>query len=210
MMRGISCSKIYEAGHIHLNTGVCHWRELLQVSFLSWQNGSFVTTKVCLSWQNFCCKKHIFVATNTVLSRQNFCCDKLIFIVTNMCSSWQNRSFVATKLCLLQQNCCHDRHMFVAENICRDKCFVATKIFCHDKHNFVTTKAYFFRDKRHVLLRQTCLLRQNFVATEMVLIAAPANDRSEPQVTVHPTFQHSTTWWSLSKACETVTVGGVA
>ena len=51
---------------------------------------------------------------------------------------------------------------------------------------------------------------KTFVATEMVLVAAPASDRSEPQVTVHPTCQHSKTWWSLSKACGIVTVGGVA
>ena len=50
--------------------------------------------------------------------------------------------------------------MFVATNICHDKSVVVTKIFC-----------------RIPLSRQkTCFV---FVATKIILVAAPANDSSE-------------------------------
>ena len=91
---------------------IYHWRELTQVSFLSGQNTCFVSTKVCLSRQNF------------------------------------------INSCLSRQNSCHN------------------KMFCRDKHNFVATnitlsrQAYFCCDKRRV-----------FVATKVILAAAPANAR---------------------------------
>ena len=56
------------------------------------QNKSFVTTKVCLSGQNFSCDKCMFVTTNIILSWQNlsqqayFCCDKDVFVVTKLLS----------------------------------------------------------------------------------------------------------------------------
>ena len=121
----------------------CHWQELPQVSFLSWQktcfvrikllswqmwvccNKSFVATKICLSRQKFCRDKHTFVATedvfcgtNTCLSRQNFCRDKHILV------------FVVTNVCLSRQNFCRDKIMFVATNICHNNSFVTTKVFC--------------------------------------------------------------------------------
>ena len=75
------------------------------------------------------CHKYIFVATNTYLSRQN-------------------TSFVTTKVRLPRQN------------------------FCCDKI-FLSRQAYYCRDKRRVLSRQT---RKTFVATKILLVAAPAND----------------------------------
>jgi len=66
-----------------------HWRELPQVSFLSWQNMSFVTTKVCLLWQSFVANKIRFL-------RQNFCNDKHNFV----------KSFVMTSILLLWQTWC--------------------------------------------------------------------------------------------------------
>ena len=54
---------------------------------LSPQNTSFITTKVCLSRQNFCRDKIMFVATITCLSRQKYTCrDKHIFVVTKVLS----------------------------------------------------------------------------------------------------------------------------
>ena len=59
---------------------------------------------------------------------------------------------------------------------------VATNIFCRDKHDFVATKvlsqlAYFCRDKRRVLSRQTRVCSdKTFVATKIILVAAPANN----------------------------------
>ena len=79
-------------------------------------------------------------------------------------------SSVAAKVCLPRKNFCHDKSMFIV-----------TKYFCHDE--------------RRVLLQQnTCLLQQNFccchkyhfccdktfVATKIILMAAPANDTSSP------------------------------
>ena len=69
-----------------------HWRELSQVSFLSWQNRSFVATKVCLLWQNFCSNKIMFIMTEDV-----FCHDKskLMFVTMNI---WHDKTFVATNM----------------------------------------------------------------------------------------------------------------
>ena len=47
----ISTHFFFHALYIH--AAIYHWQKLPQVSFLSWQNMSFVTTKVCL------CEKHL-------------------------------------------------------------------------------------------------------------------------------------------------------
>ena len=61
---------------------------------------SFVTTKVCLSQQNFCHDKQILVATK-LLSQQrfvaNFCHNKHLFVVTKN----NNKTFVMTKILLV-------------------------------------------------------------------------------------------------------------
>ena len=68
------------------NPGNYHWRDLAQVS-LSWQNASFVATKVCLPWQKkcrnkimvcckkyfCCCNKHIFVTTKVLIMCHKGC-----------------------------------------------------------------------------------------------------------------------------------------
>ena len=76
------------------------------------------------------------------------------------------------------------------DKICSDKIrFVATKYFFHEKA-FVTTnimltwqvllqQAYFCHDKRHVLSWQTHVCRdKTFVATKIILVAAPTSDRN--------------------------------
>ena len=75
-----------------------------------------------------------------------------------------------TKVCLSRQN------IFVATNTTIFlTCFVATKVslsrqnFCHDKNMFVATK---------VLSRQKAC----FVATKIIFVAAPANDRLPPVI----------------------------
>ena len=109
----------------------------------------FVTTKVCLSRQNFCCccAKHIFVVTK-VLSRQTrACCDK-------------KRLLSQQKYALSRQNLfSRDKHNLVATSILLSRqktCFVVTNTclslqthVCHNK---------------------------SFVTTKMILVAAPAND----------------------------------
>ena len=119
-----------------------HWRELPQVSFLSWHtfcrkkhvsfvstNPSFVMTKVSLSSQNFCHAKNI-------LSQQKFCLYKHNFVTTN--------NFVMTKVLSQayfshdKRLVCHDKHFY-----CNKIMFVMTKdVFCHNKLAFwfVATK----------------------------------------------------------------------
>ena len=64
--------------------------------------------------------------------------------------------FVAANKCFSQKNL--SRQIFVATNI-----FLLRQNFCRDKHTFVATKDVFFQ--------KTC-----FVATKIILVAAPAND----------------------------------
>ena len=89
---------------------------------LSWQNTSFVATKVWLPWQNFCCNKIMFVATKY---RQKFCRDK--------------HMFVATKVLLQQAYFCHNkRHLLPWQNV-----FDATKVLSW--HNYVCHNKYLSR-----------------------------------------------------------------
>ena len=70
--------------------------------------------------------------------------------------------FVATNTCLLRQN----------------TSFVATKIRLPHFIFFTTTQNYVCHDKTHFWLRQTRVCHdKTFVATKMILVAAPANDR---------------------------------
>ena len=92
---------------------------LVLVTCLSWKNTSFVMTKICLLWQNFCCNKIMFVATNTyclslVMKKHIFCHDKNMLVMPKH---------------LLQQNyvCC-DKHMFVMTKHLLQQIFVATNI----------------------------------------------------------------------------------
>ena len=118
---------------------------------LSWQNVSFVATKVSF-WRNksflvtnICCNKHMFVVKKGLSWQAYFCHDK--------------GYFVATKVSLLQQNLCRDKIMFVA-----------TKVL---------SQVYFCCDKRHVLSGQTWVCyNKTFVATKKILVAAPTGDRS--------------------------------
>ena len=132
---------------------------------LSRQNTSFVATKVCWSGQNYVCRDILLSRQILVSSRQAyFCRDKSMLVSTKH---------------LLRQNC-------------RDKTFVATNIcVCRDKHTFVATIHVFVPIKVFVvaivLLRQKTFVATSillsrlsqthvFVATKMILVAAPANE----------------------------------
>ena len=60
-------------------------------------------------------------------------------------------------------------------------------MFCREKNIFIATKvvprqAYFCRDERRVLSRETRVNRdKTFVATKMSLVAAPASDTQRGQ-----------------------------
>ena len=94
---------------IFVTTKVLSWQ-----TRLSWQNMSFVATKVCLS----CCRDKNFV-----------CCGKIMFVATNTCSSW---GF----LLLWQAYFCHNKRPVLSwqtrvclnKRVCHDKTFVVTKM----------------------------------------------------------------------------------
>ena len=116
----VKVADLSKAQHKHY-----HWRKLPQVRFLSQKKNLsrqkhmlvvikhvfchdksmlvatkvFVATKLCLlflSWQNFCCDRHVFVMTKVLL--QHVCHDK--------------HNFVATTSCLFKASfCCHKRHV---------------------------------------------------------------------------------------------------
>ena len=70
-----------------------HWRELLQVSFLS--------------RQKHVCHNNTFVATNIFFSRQKFCYDKHNFVATNVFC--HEKGFVEASILLSQQKTCLSR-----------------------------------------------------------------------------------------------------
>ena len=132
---------------------------------LSQQNMSFVTTKLCLLWQNFCHDKIMSVATQLLSQQTHVCHDK---------------SFVSTSI---WTHVCHNKIMFVTTNICCDK-------FCRDKNilsrqtivfttKLLSQQAYFYCDKRCFVATNTCLLRQISATTKMILVAAPTNDNRQ-------------------------------
>ena len=147
-------------------------------------NTSFVSTKVSLSRQMFYSGKHTFVAKTRLLSRRKYACRDKTFVVTNISPDKH-------KLLSRQAYLCRDKITFVAKSLllsqqirvllrqthllfpqkyaCRDKSFIAASILLsRQKTGFVATKDEFRRDK-HV-----------FVATKMILVAAPANDKKGP------------------------------
>ena len=75
--------------------------------------------------------------------------------------------------------------MLVATNI-----FLSRQNFCRDKKHFVATKiilslqAYFCRDKRVIV----------FVATKLILVAAPANDSLPTHGLAFPIRREKKTW----------------
>ena len=80
-----------------------------------------------------------------------------MFVATNFLPREPYTSFVATKICFAV--------------------FAVTKYFCHDK-NILSRETQFCRDKSFVA--SSVLLSQQktcFVATKMILVAAPASDK---------------------------------
>ena len=156
-----------------------HWRELPQVSFLSWQKN--------------CCNKHMFVMTNMCFDKHMFWQthvwhDKRVFVATTHIFCHYKSMLVATKYNFVtttvlsrQAYFCHDKHVFVMTKhvFCHDK------YACHDKskHVFVTTNICcddFFVKTNIILSRQKfCRSKHTFVATKIMFVAAPANDPNE-------------------------------
>ena len=166
------------------------------------------TTKVRLSRQTYFCRnKHDFVATKHLSLQAYFCCDEYNFVVPKKFLSWQKYA-CRDKHVFVAINICIDKRFVTTKIFCRDKHdFVATKhlslqaYFCCDEYNFVVPKhifvvtkvclsrqtrvlsrqALFCRDKRRVLSSKIRVCRdRTFVATKMILVAAPANDKPPP------------------------------
>ena len=103
-----------------------------------------------------------------------------VLVMTNMFLSWQNMSFVMTKVCSLQQNL--SWQIFVMINMC------LWQKFCHHKHTFVMTKDMFCHDKILFVATNICCdkkfvttkILSYFVATKIILLTAPANDKLPP------------------------------
>ena len=111
----------------------CDKTSVMTSTCLSWQNISFVATKL-LSWQAHVCHDKTYL-----LLRQKYAChDKHHVVMTSIPLSQQKACFVATNtFCWCS---------FVATNICCNKSFIHA--FC-DVRNFVMPKvlsqqAYFF------------------------------------------------------------------
>ena len=69
--------------------------------------------------------------------------------------------FVATQVCLLRQNFCCGKHIFVVKS-CGNKT-------CHNKLTFVATKMCLSWQNTAFVMTDTCLSRQIFVATKVLL-----------------------------------------
>ena len=112
-----------------------------------------------------CCDKHVFVTTKKSLSRQKYACrDKILLFATKRLS-----------------RICRDKHVFVGTKvISRQTYFVATKdVFCRDKHVLVATKCDKKVNRDKIMFVATNISRDtSFVATKIILVAAPADDNT--------------------------------
>ena len=139
-----------------------------------------------------------------ILSPQTFCRDKHTFIVTKTCFVVTNTCLSRHKKQQLVAAPASDRKLHhllwqsmteAVTRMCRDKNMVVAKklLFYADVKHLVTTNIFvttniilsqqtsqkFCRDKYTVVATGIVLLRQKtcFVATKMILVAAPASDR---------------------------------
>ena len=87
-----------------------HWRELPQVSFLS--------------WQKFCHDKRVCHDKTGLLSQQKYACRDKSFVMTELCLSQQNNCLWLT-YCLWQK---WTKIVCDKNNNCHDNFFVATKM----------------------------------------------------------------------------------
>ena len=154
-----------------------HLPELPQVSFLSQHKfclhvchdkHMFVATHVCLLRQNFCHDKHIFVVKSC---SNKTCHDKLTFVATKTCLSWQNTAIVMTNTCL-------SRQIFVATKVLLRQKYFATKVLSQQAY-FCCTKDVFWHNKCACCEKHMFVVTKPFVATKIILVAAPASD-TEP------------------------------
>ena len=136
----------------------------------------------------------IFVATKHI-----FCCNKTFAVTKRICVATKRLSqkiFVMTNIILSWQKFCHGKHSFVVtkDGFHYDK-YLSWQKFCHNKHvfaavnlnlswqNFVVTSIFLSWQKTCFIATNPQLLWQThnghdkpFVATKIMLVAAPTND----------------------------------
>ena len=80
--------------------------------------------------------------------------------------------------------CCYktrDKHTVVA----------AKDVFCRDKSKLVETKKHVWRTHTFVVTKDVFCRDKSFVATKMILLAAPANDTPPPPSPLLPRLHPS-------------------
>ena len=103
-----------------------------------------------------------------------------------MCLSRQNTSFAVTKICL-------PRQIFVVTNMC-----LWQQIFCHDKCKIFCNKT--FHKQTFAATKDGFCWHKTFVATKMILVAAPTIDKSvqlgeeKETTTTKQTQKRGVTW----------------
>ena len=94
------------------------------------------------------------------------------FIIGRSCHEYHfchQKSFITTSLLLSRQTCvCRDKTCLLSQQ--KYTCLLQQKS-CHGKHTFVVTKNVFCRNKH------TFVSTKKFVATKIILVADPTNDR---------------------------------
>ena len=118
----------------------CHWQELPQGPFLSWQ------TCVCPHKHVFCSNKNMLAMTN-LLSWQNYV--------------WQTKYFCTDKIFLSQQktNICHDKRRVLSQRTC----------VCHNKSKIVATKLVATKLSLYLSQQNVCHNTNMFAATNVIL-----------------------------------------
>ena len=141
----------------------------------------FVTTKVCLSGQNFCCDKILccykyLLQQGSYLSWQKMCFVMTQpFVMTNMCLSWQKFCCDKTDTCGISRQW----YTFVVTNICSEFFFFATRFVttkvCLSGQNFCCDKIlccykYLLQQGSYLSWQKMCfVMTQPFVMTNMCL-----------------------------------------
>ena len=123
--------------------------------------------------------------TNTCLSQQRYAWCNKKFVATNTFLLWNlvATKLVTTNLLLSRQRCvCHDKTQLLSRktHVCHNKYLLQQK-FCRDKvSTLLSWQKTCFVATNMCLLRQTHVCcDKTFVATKIILVAAPASD-TEP------------------------------
>ena len=127
---------------------------------------TFDTTKLCLSQQNLVTTKllsqQIFRATKMCLSWQKFCCDKYTFVMT------QKIFFLSrqTHVCFYKSKLVRPKRLSWQKYVCRNNSFVMTRILCCNNRHILSWQTWICccyshgQKQTHLWLLQSWLLQQ--------------------------------------------------